>query len=469
MTRAVLRRLFFVGLLACLALGVPPLAAAEDRPPNIVLIFADDAGYADFGFQGSEQFRTPRLDALAERGLRFTNAYVMSPGCGPSRAALMTGRYPQEYGYTWNNVPGSMASASKLLGKEMGLPPEQTTIAEALDPLGYRSMAIGKWHLGGADRYHPTKQGFDAFYGFRGGARRYFPYKEPGPHSLRGIERGFENYVEPEEYTTDAFGREACRFIRKNQDRPFFVYLSFNAVHGPLHAKEEDLARFPSLEGKRKKLAAMTWAMDRAVGKVLDELDRLGLRENTMVVFTNDNGGAVGTSARNDPLSGAKGTLLEGGIRVPWLMHWPGRWEGGKDVGSIVSTLDLLPTFVSAANGDLSNHPEVDGLPLDRYLSKPPAKRPTRSLYWREGPMFAVRRGNMKLLDFPDRPAMLFDLSQDISETNDLAWEQRKTLRKLHKDLYEWRKTHARPLWMFKPKHDFGEVQRAYNHWPITD
>lgn len=457
-------------LIAALSIGALPLSAqaqnqergAAAEKPNIVLVFIDDAGYADFGFQGSEDFRTPRLDQLASQGVRFTNAYVAAPACGHSRAALITGRYPQTFGYVWNNVPGSMDQASKLLGDEMGLPPQQITIAEALSEHGYRSMAVGKWHLGIADRYHPLKQGFDHFYGFRGGARSYFPYEDPENRPDRRIEKDFENYQEPDQYMTDALADGAARFIEENSDQPFFLYFSPNAVHGPMHATEEDLQRFPELQGKRRKLAAMTWALDRAVGRIIDQLEQSGVRERTLIVFTNDNGGPPHNSSSNAPFSGAKGTLYEGGIRMPWLMHWPGQWEGGGTDDAVVSTLDLLPTFLQAAGGNPAAHDRLDGLALQNYLDQPASSRAERTLYWREGPVFAIRQGAMKMIDHPDQPAELFDLEADPGETQSLHWERPEMVRDFYRQLYEWRKTHQRPLWMFEPKYDHKGVSLGH-------
>jgi len=457
-------------LLVALSAGLfAPSAQAQNREsgntverPNIVLIFIDDAGYADFGFQGSTDFRTPHLDKLASDGVIFSNAYVAAPACGHSRAALMTGRYPQTFGYVWNNVPNSMAQASKLLGDEMGLPPEQVTIAEALAEHGYHSMAVGKWHLGIADRYHPLKQGFDRFYGFRGGARSYFPYDNPEKRGARRIETDFENYKEPDRYLTDAFAEHAARFINDNSNRPFFLYFSPNAVHGPIHYVPSDLTRFPELKGKRQRLAAMTWALDRAVGRIIDQLERSGVRDRTLIVFTNDNGGPPNNSSSNAPFSGVKGTLYEGGVRVPWIMHWPGTWEGGRTEDAVVSTLDLLPTFLQAAGGDPAKHEHLDGKTLQSDLTKSPRNRPARTLFWREGPVFAVRHGEMKLMDHPDQPAELFHLADDPGETRDLHFQRPETVRRLYKRLYEWRKTHRRPLWMFDPKYDHKGVRLGH-------
>ena len=422
--------------------------------PNIILIFADDAGYADFGFQGSSEFRTPNLDQLAEEGVRCTAAYVTAAVCGPSRAGLLTGRYQQRFGYEENNVPGYM-SQSGLTGENMGLPLSQKTMADYLTAMGYRCGVLGKWHLGNADRYHPLRRGFDEFYGFRAGARGYFPFEHPRKQGYQRLERNFGNYEEHEGYLTDALAEEACRFIERNQARPFFMYLSFNAVHAPMHATEDDLGRFPELEGRRRTLAAMTLAMDRACGKVMNQLKKLGIDRNTLVVFTNDNGGPSDSNASlNDPLSGTKATHLEGGIRVPFLIKWPGKIKPGSTYDKPVSTLDLLPTFMNAAGGDSRSAEEPDGLDLLPFLSNPDGDGPHQTLYWKKEVRAAIRDGNWKLIRLPDRPAQLYNLSMDASERNDLAALYPERVKILYKKLFDWELELERPLWQLKRKYE---------------
>ncbi|MCR9064039.1 MAG: sulfatase-like hydrolase/transferase [Cytophagales bacterium] len=322
------------------------MMAYSQKTPNILMLFADDAGYADFGFQGSKVMKTPNLDRLAKQGMLFKQAYVSDPTCGPSRAGLLTGKYQQRFGFEENNVPGYMSAVSAADGIEMGLPVEEKTIADYLKTLGYKSAIFGKWHQGGADRFHPLKRGFDEFVGFRGGARDYFAYETPPADVQNKLEYGFNNFQEPQKYLTDLLAEEAIAFMEKNKQHPFFAYVAFNAVHTPMDATEEDLAMFPELTGRRKQVAAMTLALDRACGEILDYLDESGLAENTLVIFTNDNGGPVDHNASvNLPLAGAKATHLEGGIRVPFLMRWPGKVEAGSEYEYPVSTLDLLPTF----------------------------------------------------------------------------------------------------------------------------
>ncbi|CAM3504548.1 sulfatase [Zobellia roscoffensis] len=421
---------------------------AQDKP-NIIFILSDDAGYADFGFQGSKDFQTPELDKLAKNGVRFTQAYVSAAVCGPSRAGLLTGKYQQKFGFEENNVPGLM-SKNGITGDDMGLPLDQKTMADYLKEQGYKTAVFGKWHQGNADRFHPTKRGFDEFYGFRGGARSYMPYGNE--NKLRRdedrLERGFENYKEHDGYLTDELAEEANSFMDRNQKNPFFIYLAFNAVHTPMEAIEEDLKKVNGLSGKRKTLAAMAIAMDRACGKVLDHIKELGLEKNTLIVFTNDNGGPSDSNeSLNDPLSGTKANHLEGGIRVPFLMSWPGILKSNTVYENPVSTLDLLPTFVTAAGGDVSNVEGLDGVDLLPYLKEKKAGIPHTTLYWKKENRGAVRHNDWKLVRFPDRPAELYNIKEDISEVNDLASAHPEKVRELYKMLFDWELTLERPLW----------------------
>lgn len=449
-----------------------PLALAQSttaKPPNIILLFADDAGYADFGFQGSQEMKTPHLDQLAQQGVRFTQAYVTAAVCGPSRAGLLTGKYQQRFGFEENNVPGYM-SASGLDGADMGLPLDQRTMADYLKELGYRTALFGKWHQGGRDEYHPTFRGFDEFYGFRGGARNYYDYQNEGHDPQNRMERGFGRYEEPDGYLTDVLAEEATAFMERNQNRPFFIFLSFNAVHNPMQATAEDLQQVAGLSGKRRQLAAMTIALDRACGKILAQLDTLGLTENTMVVFTNDNGGpSDANDSVNDPLSGTKANHLEGGIRVPFLLRWPGKVQSGEVYPYPISTLDLLPTFVQAGGGKVTAIEGLDGVDLLPYLQGKIEDRPHATLYWKKETRAAIRDGDWKLIRFPDRPAELYNLAEDIAETSDLAMLHPDKVRGLFKKLFEWEMQLERPLWQLKRKYEGLAAERMDSYRkPLT-
>lgn len=435
-----------------LIFAVLPLPAAAAVKPNIVLLFADDAGYGDFGFQGSLNFKTPHLDQLARSGVRLSSFYVTGATCAPSRAGLLTGKYQQRFGYEEINVPGIMSNSSKLLGDEMGLPTDQPTMGDRLQKLGYRTAVLGKWHMGVAERYHPLKRGFDEFYGFRGGARSFFAYRNPAkakPENL--LERGFGTFMEHEGYLTDALANEACAFIERSKNRPFFLYLSFNAVHTPMEADPRDKDEFPQLTGKRRTVAQMTLSLDRACGQVIGKLRELGLSGNTLIVFTNDNGGPTDENASgNHPLSGIKGTQLEGGIRVPGLIAWPGTLPAGAVYDFPLSTLDLLPTFIQAGGGDPAAMAGLDGVDLLPYLRGENKARPHQTLHWKMETRGAIRDGDWKLLRYPDRPAELFDLSADPGEQNDLSAAHPERVRELFRKHFAWELELERPLFMLR-------------------
>lgn len=442
------------------------------QKPNIIFLLADDAGYHDFGFQGSETFKTPNLDALASEGMVFKQAYTTDSVCGPSRAGLLTGIYQQRYGIEENNVPGYMSTSSKLLGDDMGLPIGINTIANYLKPLGYNSIVLGKWHLGIADKYHPLNRGFDAFYGFRGGARSFWPLSLEAAlnHPENRMERGFGLFEEPNKYLTDAIADAACSFMERNKKEPFFMYVSFNAVHAPLEATEEDLAQIKELTGKRKKLAAMTLALDRACGTILKKLKTLGLEENTLIVFSNDNGGPDGTETSNFPLSGCKSNFLEGGIRVPFVMKFPRVISPGTAYNKPISMLDMLPTFVNLAGGDVSKLEGLDGVDLMPFITNQNKRTPHERLFWKIENRGVVREGDWKLLRYPDRPAELYNIAEDITETNNLAFEHPQKVRKMYKTLFQWEGELERPLWQLKRIYEVNAVKRIdEKRTPILD
>ncbi|MFD2255627.1 sulfatase-like hydrolase/transferase [Luteolibacter algae] len=453
----------FLGFLTSLPLNFAGIctAGAEEKQPNILLLFSDDAGYADFGFQGSRHFKTPNLDKLAKSGILFSEFYVTAAVCGPSRAGLLTGKYQQRFGFEENNVPGYM-SESGLTGEDMGLPLGIPTIADHLKKLGYRTAIFDKWHMGDADRYHPLKRGFDEFYGFRGGARNYYAYPDDAATEKgKLIERGFGEFVEHEGYLTDRLADETCDFMQRNKEKPFFAYVSFNAVHSPMDIDPGDAKEFPQLEGRRRKVAQMTLSLDRACGQILAKLDELGLREDTLIIFTNDNGGPTDSnSSSNYPLSGTKATHLEGGIRVPGIMSWKGRLEAGSTFKNPVSTLDFLPTFVALGGGNPAGIEGLDGVDLMPFLTGQNTALPHETLFWKKECRGTIRKGDWKLLRFPDRPAELYNIAADPSEDNNLADANPEKVRTMFKELFAWEAELERPLWQLKRSYEKQAMER---------
>ncbi len=442
---------------------------AQDKQPNILFIFSDDAGYGDFGFHGSKEFKTPNLDKFAKEGVLFKQAYVSGAVCGPSRAGLLTGKYQQKFGYEENNVPGYM-SESCLDDDDMGLPLDEITMADYLKQIGYQTALFGKWHLGNSDKYHPTKRGFDKFYGFRGGARSYWPFGEENPNYRPEdyLEEGYKNFEESDDYLTNALADEAIKYMddAKDKDEPFFVMLAFNAVHYPMDAEEKDLKKFKKLEGKRKQLAAMTLSMDRAIGKVLKSLDKMGIDENTIIIYSNDNGGPSDQNASsNYPLSGTKANHLEGGIRVPFIMKWPGVTEANTTYENPISLLDLMPTFYAAGGGNVTDLKGIDGVDLKPYVIGENPTPPHEYLYWKKENRGAIRNGDWKLLRFPDRPAALFNIAEDEAEMNDLASENPEIVKELYKKLFEWELTLERPKWQLQRKYEGAAMERMDAYW----
>lgn len=441
--------------------------AQEAKKPNIIFILSDDAGYADFGFQGSKQFETPNLDKLAENGMILRQMYTTDAVSGPSRAGLMTGRYQQRFGIEENNVTGYMTKNGKYSDTDMGVPTDERFIADYLSEAGYTCAAFGKWHLGYANEYHPLRRGFDHFVGFRSGGRNYYEYSseqlETGNFDENRMEHSYGHFKEPDYYVTDMLADEACDFIEDNSENPFFVYLAFNAVHSPLQVDPEAMKRYPNLEGNRQKLAAMTWSLDQACGRVIDKLEELGLDENTIIVFSNDNGGPNGTNTSNYPLSGMKATFLEGGIRVPAIVSYPGVIKAGSEYNYPTSFMDMLPTFANLAGCNPIEEGKTDGVDILPYLTGEKENRPHQTLFWKAENRGVVRDGDWKFMRFPDRPAELYDLSKDVGEHNNLADKHPDLVKKYYIMLFDWEMTLERPMWMLERKYEARVIRDFYS------
>lgn len=457
-------RLIVTLAVAVMLTGGGPVRCAEPKRSNIVLLVADDLGYADLGFQGGRDIPTPNLDGLSRSGVRFTNSYVSGPYCSPTRAGLLTGRYQQRFGHEFNPGGGS--------DEAPGLPLSQTTLADRLRAAGYRTGLVGKWHLGSAPRFHPQRRGFDEFFGFLGGAHTYFAA------ASADVYRGTE-IVKEQEYLTDAFRREALAFVERHKTEPFFLELAFNAVHTPMDATKDRVGRFASIAApQRRTYAAMLTALDEAVGAVLAKLREADLEENTLILFLSDNGGPTmpGTTingSRNDPLRGSKRTTLEGGIRVPFVFRWKGHLPDGAVYEHPVIQLDLLPTILRAAGVEPRTEWGLDGVDLLPFLTGKQRGVPHEHLYWRLGAQWAVRSGDWKLvsydaaLDHPGQvsrgvptvtPPRLYDLSVDIGEAHDRAAQYPERVKELKATWERWNATLSRPLW--GPESPRGKASR---------
>jgi arylsulfatase A-like enzyme len=384
------------------------------RKPNIVLILSDDAGYADFGFQSDRFIPTPNIDRIAREGVKFTDAYVTAAVCAPSRAGLLTGINQAEFGNVGNFIKGVKYTIPK---EEYGIPQNIKLIGDYLHPLGYTNGIIGKWHEGFSKPYHPNSRGFDYFWGFLWGSSNYFPGT-----AVEVEENGKPVDASSIPYMTDAIGDRTVEFITKEEKNPFFLYVSFNAVHTPLHAKKEDIERYQSKFSDPIKLknAAMTHSLDHNVGRIFAQLEKLDLLKNTIIIFLNDNGGQKTTlHADNFPLRGMKSDSYEGGIRVPMAMRWPAKINKGKVCESIVSSLDILPTLLAEAGGKPSS--ALKGRNLIETARAESNTPNDRTLYWKLGEgKGAIRQGDWKLVFNPGKEAELYNLKNDIGETNDL-------------------------------------------------
>jgi arylsulfatase A-like enzyme len=415
------------------------LAAAESTParrrPNILVFLADDLGYHELGCYGNQDFRSPHIDSMAKNGIRFTQGYVSAPLCSPSRAGLMTGRYQTRFGHENNTMADGRC-----------LPLSETTLANRLKSLGYATGIAGKWHLGNTADSLPMKRGFDDYFGVTGNPGSYFQ-----PNGFIDSRVSAEPRPAPEEdfYTTDAFADWAVDWIGRHKGSPWFLYFPFNAIHAPHEAPEKYLQRFAGLsDPQQRTLAAMLSAMDDAVGRVLAKVKELGQEQNTLVFFISDNG-APGRQSRsgNDPLRGQKHTTWEGGIRVPFLVQWPGRLPAGQVSDTPVIQLDVLPTSVVAAGGRVDAAWKLDGVDLMPFLTGAANGRPHQTLCWRIDGMWAVRDGDWKLVhgQAGAEPPELFNLAQDIREQNNLAAAQPEKVKELKALWDAWNAQQAPP------------------------
>lgn len=434
--------------LSLIALTATTVARAADAAkPNIIIILADDVGYGEFGFQNiNHDIPTPNIDSIAKNGVRFTNGYVSGPYCSPTRAGLMTGRYQTRFGHEFNGGGGAG-------GATFGLPITEKTIADRMKAMGYATAAIGKWHLGGPPQYLPPKRGFDEFYGTVANTSYFNP-----PHFV-------DSRVSPDEvkpvkddkfYTTDAYADRAVDWLSKQtKDKPYFLYLPFNAQHAPLQATPKYLERFKNIEDeKRRTFAAMMSAMDDAVGRVLEQVRSMGQEENTLIFFFSDNGGPTSqTTSNNGPLRGFKATTSEGGVRTPACVQWKGKIPAGKVYEKPVIQLDILPTMIVAAGGRVDPDWKLDGVDLMPFITGNNSATPHETLYWRFGDQWAIRKGDWKLVAsrIDKNVPRLINLAADIGEEKDLSSEQPEKMKELQADYQAWNAEQKDPLWPKPP------------------
>jgi arylsulfatase A-like enzyme len=456
---------------------------AAERLPNIVLLLADDLGYGETGCQGNSQIPTPHIDSIAANGVRFTQGYVTAPFCSASRAGLLAGRYQTRFGYEFNPI------GAQNEDPQAGLPIGERTLADVLTDSGYVTSLVGKWHLGGTAKFNPIRRGFDEFFGFLHEGHYYVPppyrhtttwlrrkvlpgggegrwtsrdgklvysthmrYTEPDYDADNPIYRAGQPVEEPN-YLTDAFTREAVDFIDRNSDRPFFLYLAYNAIHSPLQGADKYMKKFEHIEDiQRRIFAAMLANLDDSVGAVLKKLRQENLEENTLVFFISDNGGPTRElTSSNLPLRDGKGSVYEGGLRVPFLAQWKGTLPSKRVYNRPVISMDVFATAAALAKAKLKRGKKYDGVNLIPYLTGKTNDSPHESLFWRTGSRTAIRVGDWKLLRNSRRkesaPWELYNLKEDVSEQHNRAEELASTTRRLLRLWNETQSEMVAPAW----------------------
>ena len=428
MKRLILIFVFISILVSC--------SSKTDSIPNIIIILADDAGYSDFGFMGSDEIKTPNLDQLALDGVTFNNAYVSASVCSPSRAGLLTGMYQQRFGHECNLDSDVNNSFD----------PNQITIAEALKTEGYNTGLIGKWHLGDKVQNHPLKNGFDYFWGFISGARNYF--YDPNEEFRNSIRNVVENYTQTkfDGYLTDVLGDKAIGFINKNHEtnNPFFLFLSFNAPHTPMHAKDDVLEKFKY--NPRQVYASMMWSMDEAIGNVVEALKENDQYDNTIIYFLSDNGAAMSNDASPFPFKGWKGNQYEGGIKTPMIMTWKNKIKSNTHFDGFISALDIYKTSLEASKVNNEYMINADGKNIMNYLNDNNIKN--ENLFWRKDKMATVRSGNYKLIRLNDTSTVLYNIEKNYFEDFDLKLKEPKVHDSLFSLLSKWENRLINPNWI---------------------
>ncbi len=427
------------------------------RQPNILLIVSDDQGYMDLGSMGSPDILTPNLDRLAAEGVRLTSYYAAFPVCTPSRGALLTGRYPQRNG-TYENFRNDRVnddylypdyeyavSPERILGMDL----REVLLSDVLSEAGYSTGVFGKWDLGSLHRYLPMQRGFDDFYGFVNTGIDYWTHERYGVPSM--YRRNAPTVEDQGTYTTYLFEREALRFINEKKEKPFFVLLAYNAPHGAsnldrrirglVQAPGKYMEKYPStdrINGERRhKFMASVTCMDDSIGRVLDRINTLGLRQDTIVIFVSDNG--AGGGGDSGPLRGRKGDMFEGGIRVPFLMRWPDQIKPGVVSDEFLTALEIFPTLVQAAGADLPENTVFDGFDMLPVLQGQ-RESPRKNMFWERKGEYGARVGKWKLVNSRGSTG-LFDLSEDLGEQNNLSNKLPVVKERMESSYLQWLKT----------------------------
>lgn len=467
------------------------LVPGQKRKPNVIVILADDLGYNDVSFYGGGTagglIKTPNIDSIGHDGVNFPAGYAGNATCAPSRAALMTGRYATRFGYEFTPTP---LGFQRLVGghqgnapwpviyhpdreadvpdfRELGIPEGEVTIAAMMQKAGYHTVHLGKWHLGETENQRPEKRGFDESLGFYSGASMFADEDDPNIVNAKqdfdpidkflwagltfGVRYNSGPLFKPNEHMTDYLSDQAIEVIRANKDRPFFLYLAYNAVHTPLQALKSDYDALPEIKDHTLRVyAAMVRQLDRGIGRVLAELKAEGLDDDTLVIFTSDNGGAhyVGLDDLNKPYSGWKATFYEGGIRVPFFMRWPGVLPAGMTYASPISHFDIFATAAGAAGASLPADRKIDGVDIVPFITGAAPGEPHQILFWRSGPYVVVRQGDWKLqIEATSKQTMLYDLKTDPAEKTNLVDANPDKVAELKALIAGWQAEQAKPLW----------------------
>ncbi|MAT79243.1 MAG: N-acetylgalactosamine 6-sulfate sulfatase [Flavobacteriales bacterium] len=438
--------------------------------PNVIIIFADDLGYNDISFHGTSDISTPNIDNIGKNGVFFTSGYLTTPFCSPSRAGLITGRYPDSFGYGRN-----ILFAPK--DPNMGLPITEFTIADLFKTKNYKTGIIGKWHLGAHESLRPNSRGFDEFFGHLTGGHRYLPEEltlqdetKVKAHNQAYRTKILRNKtrVDIDDYLTDEFSDEAVKFIENNSDNPFFLYLPYNAPHGPIQAPEKYVNRFPNIKNPlRKVYAGMISSMDDGIGKIVSKLKEQNIYNNTIIFFLSDNGAPkkrwTEKERANYPFSGYKGSDLgEGGVRTPFFMQWPNKIKAQSIYNNPVSSFDIFATMKSIINPDFKLPNQIHGKNILPYVLGENSGKPHESLFWkingdfkienndtiRGNPRFAIRSNNYKMIVDKDGNNFLYDLDKDISEKDNIALEFPEIVNELRKKIDDWNQKTIHPVFL---------------------